>query len=78
MPCKRKAPSGATFSDRGRRINVGDNLIYKGQPIDSVRYGKVTPGNIYKSIGRRGPNIYIQTEDGAEISFKYNSFIFAE
>ena len=63
---------------RGRRIKLGDYLVYNGSAINSVRFGKVTPGNIYKSIGRRGPDIYINTSVGAEISFSYAAFDFAD
>ena len=63
---------------RGRRIKIGDRLIYKGDAMDHVRYGKVTPGEIYTSIGRRGDRIYIENSTGAEISFIYTAFDFAD
>jgi len=63
---------------RGRRIKIGDTLRYIGPGIDSVKYGKVTPGNIYKSIGRYGPNILITNDSGAQISFNWAAFDFAE
>ena len=63
---------------RGRRICIGDKLIFKGRPVDSVMFGKVTPGNIYHSVGRRGPLIFISTSAGAEVSFSYAAFDFAD
>jgi len=64
------------FQPRERRINVGDKLVYNGAP--RVRFGTVTPGNIYKSIGRRGPNIYIKDDNGAPVTFNWLHFSFAE
>jgi len=67
-----------TNINRGRRIRIGDRLIYNGTPVNNVRFGRVTPGNIYESIGRRGPNIFIETNIGAEVSFSYAAFNFAD
>ena len=60
---------------RGRRINIGDNLIFLGPT--SVKYGTVTHNNIYKSTDRRGQNIFVDDDNGCRISFNWKLFDFS-
>lgn len=59
---------------RGRRIRVGDELVYLGPT--TVKYSTVTHQNIYKSTDRRGQNIFIKDDLGDDVSFNWSLFSF--